>query len=166
MRNVCALCLLGCVNGHFLPCVSRYVRFVSRVTCELSRRSGACVSQHGTVHLELCRDVALPVLETRLRVHSSVCMCVGAGRRCRLLPAFSTHSASPQVACCEMSVAEKLKISSLLLLLRLGLMELWGPSRPLGPWGRRNCWMRGWDREGEEALFNVFILPSSSFSRL
>lgn len=63
------------------------------------------------------------------------CVCTGAGRRCRFLPAFSTHSASPQVACCEMSVAEKLKISALLLCSLLGLMGLWGPSRPLGPWG-------------------------------
>lgn len=61
-------------------------------------------------------------------------MCMGVGRRCRLLPAFSTHSASPQVACCEMSVAEKLKISLSSSCSLLGLMGLWGPSRPLGPW--------------------------------
>lgn len=77
-------------------------------------------------------------------VHSCVCMCMGAGRRCRLLPAFSTHSASPQVACCEMSVAEKLKISPLLLLLTAWADGAVGPQQ--APWaqrGRRNCWIRG-----------------------
>lgn len=64
-----------------------------------------------------------------------VCLCVGVGRRCRqpwLLPAFSTHSASPQVACCEMSVAEELKISSLLLLLTAGADGTVGPQP--APW--------------------------------
>ena len=65
-------------------------------------------------------------------VHSCVYMCTGAGRRWRLLPAFSTHSASPQVACCEMSVAEKLKISSLLLLLTAWADGAMGPQQ--APW--------------------------------
>lgn len=87
---------------------------------------------------------------------------MGAGRRCRLLPAFSTHSASPQVACCEMSVAEKLKISALLLCSLLGLLGLWGLAGPWGPGGSRNCWMRGgvW---GKKRRLSLQLTPSPDF---
>lgn len=67
-------------------------------------------------------------------VHGCVCMCTvhGGGKALSALPAFSTHSASPQVACCEMSVAEKLKISLLLLLLTAGADGAVGPQQ--APW--------------------------------
>lgn len=92
-------------------------------------------------------------------------MCMGAGRRCRLLPAFSTHSASPQVACCEMSVAEKLKISALLLCSLLGLLGLWGLAGPWGPGGSRNCWMRGgvWGKKRRLSLQHT-PSPTSSWA--
>lgn len=107
-----------------------------------------CVSTCVTVYLELCHlREHWECWGTWLCACKIVCacaLCMGAGRRCRLLPAFSTHSASPQVACCEMSVAEKLKISPLLLLLTAWADGAVGPQQ--APWaqrGRRNCWIRG-----------------------
>jgi hypothetical protein len=38
-------------------------------------------------------------------------------------------------------------------------MGLWGPSRPLGPWGRRDCWMKGRGRGGKEALLGTHPFP-------
>lgn len=93
-----------------------------------------CLDPHITVYLKPC-----PLGEHCECWGTWLCACTvvracatGAGRRWRLLPAFSTHSASPQVACCEMSVAEKLKIPALLLLLTAWADRAVGPQQ--APW--------------------------------
>lgn len=94
-------------------------------------------------------------------MHSSVCVRVcGGGKALSASPSLQ-HSLSftPGRLLRNVSGREAKNILSSFCS-RLGLMGLWGPSRPLGPWGRRKCGMRGWGREGKEALFNtVLALP-------